>query len=268
MSARNRAESWVTSARSVRPTFAGSRITYNEPVHGKRTTSATYARSRKALRGIAQTLDASFRLLFGAGPYDDHHGGGLWVVDETGWFLLRNLAGIEWAAQFCADPKKVDLLRINARRLYAAFPRSFDAFAALGIDLRALLDTPITSAALVAQWTDSICNASVPLPPAIHTGSLPSGAGVHVYPTPVTDIDRIRANDFELWVHDEHGNVAAVVPVSSRRSPSRGVYVVHASPGTALHRAHRAAQSRGEWLQLAASHPIAKAALARPRRAA
>ena len=32
--------------------------------------------------------------------------------------MVRNLAGIEWSAQFCADPAKVDLLRQNAKRLY------------------------------------------------------------------------------------------------------------------------------------------------------
>ncbi len=52
----------------------------------------------------------------------DHHGGGLWLKDDQGWFLVKNTAGIEWSAQFCADPTKVDQLRLNARRLYSAFP--------------------------------------------------------------------------------------------------------------------------------------------------
>src|SRR5712692_9397866 len=47
---------------------------------------------------------------------------GLWLKDAAGWFLVRNLCGIEWSAQFCADPAKVDQLRQAAKRLYARFP--------------------------------------------------------------------------------------------------------------------------------------------------
>ena len=57
-----------------------------------------------------------------------------WLKDEQGWFLLKNLAGIEWSAQFCADPKKVDALRQNAKRLYAKFPLTAAAFKAMGFD--------------------------------------------------------------------------------------------------------------------------------------
>jgi hypothetical protein len=56
-------------------------------------------------------------LLPARGAYRDHHGGGLWLNDADGWFLVRNLAGTEWSARFCADPAKVDLLRVNAKRI-------------------------------------------------------------------------------------------------------------------------------------------------------
>jgi hypothetical protein len=62
-------------------------------------------------------------LIYGQPPYEDHHGGGLWLKDAQGWFLVRNLVGMEWSSQFCADPAKVDLIRQNARRLYAASPK-------------------------------------------------------------------------------------------------------------------------------------------------
>ncbi len=75
---------------------------------------------------------------------------------------MRNLVGIEWSAQLCADPKKVDALRVNAKRLYARFPESFVAFKKRGIDLKRLFDTPIKNADGIAEWTDSICDASVP----------------------------------------------------------------------------------------------------------
>jgi hypothetical protein len=83
--------------------------------------------------------------------------------DANGWFPVRDLVGIEWSAQFSADPAKVDLLRQNPRRLYAAFP---DAVEELGI--RELLDAPITDAEGMSRWADSICNASLPLPAAFH----------------------------------------------------------------------------------------------------
>jgi hypothetical protein len=179
------------------------------PDHPRRTDSPEYIASRRRMNKLAKALPA---FLYGTAPYQDHHGGGLWLKDADGWFLMRNLAGIEWSAQFCADPAKVDLLRQNARRIYAAFP---DAVAELGI--RALLDTPITDAAGVTTWTDSICNASVPLPSAVHTGVVPPAVagGVHHYPTPITDIELFKRDDFSLWVVTADGGVAALVPVAA-----------------------------------------------------
>jgi hypothetical protein len=52
-------------------------------------------------------------LLYGDVPYEDHHGGEVWVKDDGGWCLMRNLVGMEWSSQFCADPKKVDRLRLT-----------------------------------------------------------------------------------------------------------------------------------------------------------
>jgi uncharacterized protein DUF6424 len=97
------------------------------------------------------------------------------LTTSTGTFVAEGLA-----THNCGDPARVDLLRANAARLYAAFP---GAVAELGI--AGLLAAPITDAAGVATWTDSICNASVPLPAALHTGVLPAAGGVHHYPTPV-----------------------------------------------------------------------------------
>jgi hypothetical protein len=182
------------------------------PDHPKRTDSPTYVRSRKKMNKLAKALP---EFLYGEPPYHDHHGGGLWLKDETGWFLVRNLVGIEWSAQFCADPAKVDLLRQNARRVYAAFPKAVQE---LGI--RELLDTPITDPEGVARWTDSICNASVPLPQPVHVGVLPNAStgGVHHYPTPIAEIELIKRDDFVLWVTTPEGGVVALVPVAARGS--------------------------------------------------
>ncbi len=178
------------------------------PDHPVRTDTPEYVASRATMNRLAAATGSE---PYGPPPYQDHHGGGLWLKDEQGWFLVRSVAGIEWSAQFCADPAKVDGLRLVARRLYARFPEAVDE---LGI--RTLLDTPITDADGVAHWTDSICNASVPLPPARHVGILPGAptGGVHHYPTPIADIDLIRRDDFQLWVETTGQGVVAVVPVA------------------------------------------------------
>jgi hypothetical protein len=139
------------------------------PAHPGRQDSPEYVASRTRMNDMASQ---SAGLIYGPGPYQDHHGGSLWLKDARGWFMVRNLAGIEWSAQFCADPAKVDLLRQNAQRLYALLAPEI----AQELDPGGLLTTPITDAAGVAQWTDSIFNAGVPLDPGFHTGVLP-GAG-------------------------------------------------------------------------------------------
>jgi Family of unknown function (DUF6424) len=242
---------------AIHPVTAGQPVTYFTSGHPPRADSPTYMKSRAALHKIADDVKGWY---FGEEPYQDHHGGGLWVKDDVGWFFVRNLVGIEWSGQFCADPKKVDVLRRNAQRLYAAFPKSFTAFAELGIDLKKLLDTPITNADGVAEWTDSICNASVPLPQNLHTGTVPKGGGVHNYPTPVTDIDRFRYDDFQMWVKDGQGHPAAVVPVGRRGSGDSRVRVIHSTPGSRLQKEHAAAEKRGKFLEKDGQSPLAKQA--------
>jgi hypothetical protein len=182
------------------------------PDHPPRKDSPEYVAARRHMNEMARSVPG---LLYGNAPYQDHHGGGLWLKDDEGWFLVRNLAGIEWSAQFCADPAKVDQLRLNARRLYQAFPEAVDE---LGI--RELLDTPIVDADGVARWADSICNASLPLPAPLHTGVLPgaSTGGIHHYPSPIAEIELFKRDDFDLWVRPPDGGVAAVVPVAPRGS--------------------------------------------------
>jgi hypothetical protein len=246
-------------------TKAGEPITYYTAGHPPRSDSPYYVKSRKALHQILGTLGKPF---FGPEPVQDHHGGGLWVYDDEGWFFVRNLVGIEWSGQFCADPAKVDILRQNARRLYAGFPRSFDEFKTLGIDLKELLDTPITDADGISRWTDSICNASVPLPQPVHTGTVPKGGGVHNYPTPVTDIAFFKRDDFTLWVVDEEGHDVAVVPTHPHGTGKRDLHVIHTEPGSKLDRLHKAAEARGQGLILqegdALHAHLAKQAFAQP----
>jgi hypothetical protein len=234
--------------------------TINIPGHPVRSDSPEYVRSRQAMNDMATHVSG---LIYGQPPYQDHHGGGLWLKDDQGWFLVRNLAGMEWSSQFCADPAKVDLLRQNARRLYAAFPG-----AAQELGIQQLLDTPITDAAGIAQWTDSICNASVPLPAPAHTGVLPTGGGVHHYPSPITEIAFFKHDDFQLWVTDQQGNPAAVAPTGKRGSGDGRVHVLYATPGSEL--ADRVSQSEAQSqpLILGSAHPLAQQAFARQNSAA
>src|SRR5271165_1762834 len=141
----------------------------NVPDHPTRADSPEYVAARKQMIELAANTTG---LIYGSAPFQDHHGSALWLKDTQGWFLVRNLVGIEWSAQFCADPAKVDLLRQNAKRLYDLLSPTIKQ----ELDPDGLLDTPIQDAAGVAKWTDSIFNAGVPLQPTFHIGVLPGGS--------------------------------------------------------------------------------------------
>lgn len=193
-----------------------------------------------------------------------HHAGSLMVHDGDGWFLVLNVAGVEWSAQWSADPRKVDLLRMNAKRLYARFPETLTELEKLGYtEARAILDTPITDAAGVARWTDSLFNACVLLSPGLHQGIVSERAqvgGWHHYPKSIWDIQLTKRDGFNLWVVDGEGQPAAVVPV---REQDGRVQVLYATPGSQLHREHTEALAAGLAHILKAAHPVAMMAFAR-----
>jgi hypothetical protein len=74
--------------------------TVDVPDHPARQDSPEYVASRKKMNEIAGGASG---LIYGPGPFEDHHGGALWLKDGQGWFMVRNLAGIEWSAQFCVS---------------------------------------------------------------------------------------------------------------------------------------------------------------------
>jgi hypothetical protein len=248
----------------------------NVPNHPTRADSPEYVAARNKMNEIAAGATG---LVYGSAPFQDHHGGALWLKDAQGWFLVRNLVGVEWSAQFCADPTKIDLLRQNAKRLYDLLRPQVKQ----ELDPDGLLETPITDAAGVARWTDSIFNAGVPLQPSFHTGVLPQGgaqgaapaagqpqgsapaagqdpAGVHHYPTPIVDIQLFKYDDFQLWVTDAQGNPAAVAPVSPRGSGNASVHVLYATPGSQLAAQKQAAESANTPLVLGPDHPLSQQA--------
>jgi hypothetical protein len=138
--------------------------------------------------------------------------------------------------------------------------------------LATILSEEITDADGVERWVDSIFNASVPLYAALHTGALKPNAqqagapqiegGVHHYPTPITDIQLFKRDDFQLWVIDPEGKLAAVTPVGRRGSGDGQVNVAYATPGSALHGKWIAAHEACNHLTLDANDPMAKQAFA------
>ena len=72
----------------------------NVPDHPQRADSPDYIAAKNKMNEIAAQAPG---LLYGPGPFQDHHGGALWLQDSQGWFMVRNLAGIEWSAQFCVS---------------------------------------------------------------------------------------------------------------------------------------------------------------------
>ena len=267
------------------------------PNHPVRSDSPEYVAARQKMNEIAAGATG---LIYGSPPFQDHHGGALWLKDDQGWFLVRNLVGVEWSSQFCAAPEKIDLLRQNAKRLYDLLAPEIKQ----ELDPGGLLDTPITDAAGVAKWTDSIFNAGVPLQPTFHTGTLPGGtstpaddpdasadatsapadgsgtpasatstpadggaaapapepAGVHHYPTPIVDIQLFKYDDFVLWVTDAQGNPAAVAPVSPRGSGDASIHVLYATPGSQLAAQKQAAESVNAPLILGPDHSLSRQA--------
>lgn len=201
------------------------------PDHPPREESTGYRHSRALMQKLVATTPD---WMLGGTGYQDHHGGSVWVKDDQGWLCLQLPLGIEWSAQFCADPAKVDRLRLYARRVVAAYPDTLAGYTELGYDEgSALLETGIVDGPGVAAWTDSIFNASFPLPAGSHTGVLPKGAGYHHYPKPIVDIDHFRFDDFNLFVDDPTGLPAVVVPVGRRGSGDGRVRLLGAHPDSA-----------------------------------
>jgi len=243
------------------PDTEGHTATLNVADHPARADSPIYVRSRKTMNAIAATLADP---PFGPGPWQDHHGAGILLHDGDGWFLTLGPLGIEWSAQWCADPAKVDrLCRKPVQRLVDRFPETLVELSELGYhDGERVLETPIVDQATLGEWVDSIWNASVPIPAALHTGVLPHGAGYHQYPKPIVDIQMFKRDDFDLWVKASDGTHVAVAPVAPRGSGDGQVQVLYARHGTEIAAELHGAHAAGKPLVLPADHPLATAAFA------
>jgi hypothetical protein len=238
--------------------------TINIPDHPARRDSPGFRAAKKLTHTILSTLgvDTDF---FGIGNVQMHHGGSLWLFDDTGWFMVQNEAGIEWSAQFCTNPAKAEALRHNAKRVYGGFRKTTPEMIRLGYEAaEKILNTPIDDATGVATWVDSIFNSCVPLPALRHIGQLPKAGGRHHYPAPITDIELVKYDDFVLWVTDPESNTpAAVVPVAPRGTGVSQVQVAWATPGTALHRRREQLRAQGRALEAGPEDSLTQQAFAK-----
>jgi hypothetical protein len=242
----------------------GETLTENIDGHAARTDSPEFVSARATVQKIVATLNPN---PYGPPPIQAHHGGSLWVYDGTNWRLVLNWAGIEWSAQFCCDPARIEALRQDAAAITAAFPDTIPELQSLGYKDTDLLSTPVTDADGVAKYVDSIWNSCVPIPQPGHTGSIsaatPLSAGVHNYPEPMCAIPRVMHADFVPFVVDAATGTAAVVaPVAPRGSGDGRVRVLYAEKGHPLAAQEAAAHDAGSALVLGADNPISKAAFA------
>jgi hypothetical protein len=258
------ADSTVSTLHQIK---VGEPLIENVEGHAARTDSPEFKLARATLRKIMALLT---RDPYGTGPPQAHHGGSIWVHGggaPDDWHLVLNWAGIEWSAQFCCDPAKVEQLRQNAFAVTNGFPATMPALTELGYTDTDILTTPIVDAATIGRYVDSIWNSCVPIPEAPHIGHVtqaaPLGAGVHNYPEPMCAIPRVMRDDFVPFVTDPATQtVAAVAPVAPRGSGDGRVRVLFAEKGNPLHDAQAAAHASGSAVVLSADHPVAQAAFA------
>lgn len=241
------------------------------PDHPGRTESETFRRAKtaahKILAAIRQQDGAELLTsLAGPGGVQAHHAGSLFAFLNGEWFLLLNVSGVEWSAQWSADPAKIDLLRRNAQRFYERFPETLAELAKLGYtEAAAILSEPVTDHDGVARWTDSLFNSCVLLSAPLHQGIVSQGAqvgGWHHYPKSIWDIQVTKHDDFRLWVTTGDGHEAAVAPMGHRGSGDGRVRVLYAHPSSRLHAEHKAHLERGEEHVLPADHDMATQAFA------
>jgi hypothetical protein len=237
------------------------------PDHGGRVETPAFSKAKATLHKIITILKGFpfYSVQPGPGNVQAHHGGSAWLMDGGGWFLVLNMAGIEYSGQFLSDPSKVESLRQNMLRIVAGFPKTLPGLAALGYhDAERILQTQVVDAKTVSDYVDSIWNSCVPLPAGYHTGVLSikaQFAGQHHYPKAVTDLQHVKWDDFQMWVTDpiSHAPVA-VTPTAPKGSGVSAVKVEYAPPGTQLEAAHMEARAAGKALILPADHPLAKQA--------
>ena len=205
---------------------------------------------------------------YGPPPIQAHHAGSIWLYDGTVWRLVLNWGGIEWSAQFCADPAK-SMPSTDAEAITARFPGTIPELTALGYRDIDLFSTPVTDATSIAKYVDSIWNSCVPIPQTRahrdRAGRLRWRPGVHNYPESMCAIPRFMHDDFIPFVLDHcHRDGGSGGPGRRSRAP--------ATPGSGCSSRRKAirwrpvkaqASRQGAALVLGPDNPITQAAFAR-----
>ncbi len=254
----------MTNVSTLHQISVGLKLIENVEGHSARTDSTEFVRARATVQKIVTTLSPN---PYGPPPIQAHHAGSIWLYDGKDWRLVLNWGGIEWSAQFCADPQKVDALRQNAAAVTARFPETIPQLTSLGYADIGLLTTPVVDATSIANYVDSIWNSCVPIPQPGHTGTVkpdsPQAAGVHNYPESMCAIPRFMHSDFIPFVVDATtGSAAVVAPVAPRGAGDPRVRVLYTEKGHPLAAAKAQASNQGAALVLGPDNPITQAAYA------
>jgi len=149
-------------------------------------TKAAYGPTFREI-GYVETLEAARTHPHYQQPLGKDQGRG---VASGFWF---NIGGESSAACHVNEDGSVTVVEGNPD--IGGSRASLAMMAAEVLGIQQLLDTQITDAAGVENWTDSICNASVPLNAQHHTGTLPPAGAVHVCQTTMHPVEEFRPAD-------------------------------------------------------------------------
>ncbi len=229
-----------------------------------RTDSPQFVDVRAAVQAIVGTLSPN---PYGPLPIQAHHGGSVWLYDGKMWRLVLNWAGVEWSAQFCCDPARVEALRQNAEGDHTGVPRDHPGARKDWLPGQRPAFQSHHRRSRGRNTRRQHLELVLPIPQMGHTGSVsattPLGTGVHNYPEPMCAIPRVMHADFVPFVVDPgSGAVATVAPVAPRGSGDGRVRVLFAEKGHPLAGQHEAAHGDGAAVVLGAANPTAKAAFA------
>ena len=234
--------------------------------HPARTDSPEYIKTRKWLidstQGGCYVCNGPVDLSHPEDPgnakgMQDHHGGGIFLVPETGDSVLvgTNLFGTEWSLGWGASPSRV-----------AEFVTQLNEVA---IRLGGVAyEAEIATTQDVMNWVDSQGNANVKLCAQHHIAHEDKhtpdangheAVGIHNGPVPIW-LGQATC-DWDRW--DMWGGSTGTVAVGHPGDASKTAVVLHVSPLHAdhsLYEAHRAAQAQGTPLVLPAHHQHARLA--------
>ena len=232
--------------------------------HPPRKDSPEYTRTRKWLMSTpggcyvcGGPVDLSHPEAPESKGMQDHHGGGIFLVSDSGEEILvaTNLFGLEWSLGWGASPARVAAFVTQLNKVVTRL--GGQAYAA-----------EIASTDDVMAWTDSKGNASVRLCAPHHIGHEAShtpdvngheAVGIHNGPYPIW-LGQATC-DWDRW--DMWGGSTGTVAVAPPPDGSKGAHVLHVSPlhpDKALYEDHQAHRRAGKAHVLAAHHPHARLA--------